>query len=208
MIPTPTNLHTHLHSKSAAEELHAISEFCSLHSLTTDNYGDFHFGEPPTTSFLRQFEAKLARKFDTEDGLFCVSGVMAQNIVMCISVKNPPDKSNFVCHNSSHLIIHEQHAYKHLLGIDATIINNGDEAICYDDVVRAVDEHTGCVIVEVPQRENGAKFTPFSELQLISKFCKDKGITFHLDGARLWEIMPAFEDEGHSYADVVGLFDR
>ena len=44
-----------------------------------------------TASKLRQFEAKLARKFDTEDGLFCVSGVMAQNIV--ISVKNPTKAS-------------------------------------------------------------------------------------------------------------------
>ena len=57
---------------SAADSLHTISNFSSLHSISTDNYGDFHSNNSETagtsSSKLRQFEAPIARKFDTEGG--------------------------------------------------------------------------------------------------------------------------------------------
>ncbi|WP_416182634.1 beta-eliminating lyase-related protein, partial [Listeria monocytogenes] len=41
------------------------------------------------------------------------------------------------------------------------------------------------MLIELPQREIGGQLPAFEELEEISEYCHEQGISLHLDGARL-----------------------
>ena len=97
-------------------------------------YGDFASGE--NQSYLRQFEAEVAQHFGEEDGMFCLSGGMAQSIALLINARNRTSTQNndvgdgcektlaFACHPTSHLLLHENDHFSELLGMEAVVIGN------------------------------------------------------------------------------------
>jgi threonine aldolase len=110
-----------------------------------DVYGDFD--KDANESFLRRFEAEISNEFGFQDAVFMPSGVMAQSIALLIHAKNNknhPDgastsggttkknKANtvrhFICHHSSHLLLHEQDAYRELLNMNAIVVDTTDKA--------------------------------------------------------------------------------
>eukprot|EP01031_Cornospumella_fuschlensis_P039191 gene39191-47685_t len=82
-----------------------------------DIYGDFTASS--TTSWLRRFEHEVAEYLDKEDALFLPSGVMAQNIVLAA---RKPSGVTFLCHHTSHLLIHEKDAYAQLLNMTPLVV--------------------------------------------------------------------------------------
>ena len=57
----------------------------------------------------------------------------------------------------------------------------------------------------------GCQAVPLAELRTIAALCRSKGVRLHMDGARLWEVMPhyAAQIEGGEadYSAVCALFD-
>jgi len=202
------NLHTYNKCLSPSLTLASVAQTCEEVGFDSiDSYGDFKVS--CDVSSLRNFEGIVAKKFGVKDSLFVVSGVMAQNIALkqyAVEKK----KQRFLCHKTSHLLLHEHNAFDHLLNLEAVVIDT-DEAMSFEDVSKALEgpgaDEIGTVIIEVPQREIGSRVTSWDDLEKMSDLCKSKNIAFHLDGARIWEISPHFEDEGKSYADLVALFD-
>ena len=126
--PELVDLQTHTIRKSPAETLADLSSACQRLGIDTfDVYGDFDFRDQ---SYLRQFEAEVAECFGKEDAIFCLSGGMAQSIVLAINAKkcatpnSSKKKSAFACHPTSHLLLHENNAYSELLGMEAVIIGD------------------------------------------------------------------------------------
>ncbi len=85
-----------------------------------------------STSYLRKFEAEVAKKFEMEDAVFMPSGTMAQNIALLIHSnkenlsKEELNRSNplrFACHHSSHLLLWEEESYSKLAGMEAVEIS-------------------------------------------------------------------------------------
>jgi threonine aldolase len=61
-----------------------------------------------------------------------------------------------------------------------------------------------CLLLELPQREIGGQLPDYAELEAISAYCRGQGIMLHLDGARLFEVLPYY---GRTAAEVCSLFD-
>jgi len=194
-----------------------------------DVYGDF--SETPATSYLRRFEAQVAGDLGKEDALFVPSGVMAQNIALCINKEESSAGSNsFACSFSSHLLLHEQEGYKALLGQEALVVQADQDSesqrplpLTLHQKVEPILQRHGphaphTLVVEVPEREIGGKCAPLKDLRALSASCKTHGVKLHCDGARLWEATSFYcnesnesdderEEEPVTLQELCGLFD-
>lgn len=121
-------------------------------SEAADTYGidkqDVYGGSAP---WLTEFETEVASTLGKEAALFCPSGVMAQLIALKIHATTaaktgearvpPPDKGgaagtgegglegvkprgSFLCHPSSHILLHEEGAHEELLGFKAVSVGD------------------------------------------------------------------------------------
>jgi len=194
-----------------------LTNNCNLLGIETiDVYGDFN--STVGNSYLRTFEAEVAGSLGKEDAVFMPSGVMAQNIALLIHHNsNDVVGRRFACHHSSHLLLHEEEAFRHLLSMEPLIISTeydittddekaydedemiGVPPLTYSDVKRAFTskggggdegrETTGLstFILELPHRELGGKLSPWEDVLKMKTLCAERAIKFHCDGARLFE---------------------
>jgi hypothetical protein len=125
---------------------------------------------------------------------------MAQQIALLIhfhaaSAQKANVDRSFVCHHSSHILIHEKDTCNYLLNMKPLIVaakenTNVQTPLSYDEVAEKLsltDTDPCAVVLECPHREIGGKCTPYKDLEKISQLCRQRGIAFHMDGARLWE---------------------
>jgi len=59
------------------------------------------------------------------------------------------------------------------------------------------------LILELPHREAGGKLTPWDEVEEISRVCKERGIHYHCDGARIFEASAGY---GHKLEETARPF--
>ena len=225
------DLQTYTKRKSPSDTLADLSTACKELGVDAfDVYGDFDLDKE--SSYLRQFEAEVAAYFGKEDGLFCLSGGMAQSIMLAINARNHTSKSSgsgssvFACHPTSHLLLHENDAYSDLLSLEAIAIGSqtnynpetlkdsgcyGMEPIRLSDVEDLLASETSTsypnhlpvnctedlstLMIELPHREIGGKLTPWNEVKEIATICKENGINFRCDGARLVEAAAGYGHE-------------
>lgn len=163
-------------------------------SIESDVYGS---GE-----VINRFEEKMADYLGKDTAVFFPSGTMAQQIALRIWCDEKGIKK-VAYHPLCHLEIHEEDGLKELHQIDPMLLADKDRLITMEDVT-AMDDDVSCLLLELPQREIGGQLPPFEELEAISAYCKENGIRLHLDGARLYEILPYY---GKTAAEVCSLFD-
>lgn len=153
---------------------------------------------------IAEFEAKIAEYVGKPAAAFFPSGTMAQQIALRIWCDEKKSK-RVAYHPLCHLEIHEEGGLKELHGIRPTLLGDADRLIRLEDVrTLGEDEDTACLLLELPQREIGGQLPPYEELEAIAELCRSRGIRLHLDGARLFEILPYY---GKSAADICSLFD-
>lgn len=181
-----------------ADALRDLAAQCDALGVTSyDCYGDGPLR--PEQSWLRQFEADVAACTGKESAVFMGSGVMAQDIALSIygHIDCRTDRrQTFVCHYTSHILLHEQDSYSCLLHLDAAVIAK-DESVSHQQPITyaALEPFLNaqpapvCVLLECPHREIGGKLTPWEDLVAISAHCRRAGIPLHMDGARLWEVL-------------------
>jgi threonine aldolase len=127
------------------------------------------------------------------------SGVMAQSIALLIH--SSESKRRFACHESSHLILHEQEAYQHLLHMDPIVIASQADGfrrhpLIMEDVKKALEQHhdeTSALILELPHRELGGKCTPWQDIVLMRDYCYSNNIKLHCDGAQIFEATVGYD---------------
>jgi threonine aldolase len=177
-----------------------------------DMYGDFNL--TPETSLLRKFESTVSSLFQLQDSVFMISGVMAQEIALSIYCKqaNP----FFLCHESSHLLLHEKNGYQELLGLTPIILPSPQQQsllpsqpMTAEEIIQAIEQQQpharpSVVVIECPYRELGGKITSWEDLVRISEYCRTHSIALHMDGARLWEATVAYQK---SLSEICSLFD-
>lgn len=151
---------------------------------------------------IESFQEKMATYLGKECAVFFPSGTMAQQIALRIWCDEKGVKK-VAYHPLSHLEIHEEDGLKELHHIDTVLL--GDEAglIGLEDVLN-LDQDIACLLLELPQREIGGQLPDYKTIVEISEYCKANGIRLHLDGARLFEILPHYQK---SAAEICGLFD-
>ena len=221
-----TSLQTYHLEHTPSEVLQQLSSACiDLGIDQFDVYGDFDKSSSSSSSFLRQFEKELAEDFGKEDAVFMPSGVMTQQIALLINHRDimksegKPEEEccEFACHDTSHLLLHEENAYSELIHMKAIVVRSGstnDDPSClsvpamtFHDVEQALKDKAhqiSTLILEVPHRELGGKLTPFDDMQQMQRYCQQHSIRFHCDGARIFEASAGY---GCDIEELSALFD-
>ncbi|WP_312471407.1 aminotransferase class I/II-fold pyridoxal phosphate-dependent enzyme [Neobacillus sp.] len=151
---------------------------------------------------IEDFQEKMAKYLGKEAAVFFPSGTMAQQIALRIWCDKKGLKK-VAYHPLCHLEIHEEDGLKELHQIEPILLADKNSLIQLEDVV-GMEENIACLLLELPQREIGGQLPDYKTLEDISTYCHEKGIILHLDGARLFEILPYYEK---SAAEICDLFD-
>lgn len=162
------------------------------------NQASDHYG---TGEVIARFEQKLAQELGMEDAIFFPSGTMAQQIALRIWADETGNRS-VAYHLLCHLEIHEQDGLKELHHLEPILLGDDKRLMTLDEVKALPD--VACLLIELPQRELGGYLPPFTELETISQYCRERGIRLHLDGARLLEMLPYYEKTAE---EICALFD-
>ncbi|WP_134685789.1 threonine aldolase family protein [Brevibacillus migulae] len=163
-------------------------------NLNSDLYG--------TGAVIDDFQNKMAAYLGKESAVFFPSGTMAQQIALRIWCDRQKLK-RVAYHPLCHLEIHEEDGLKELHQIEVVLLADKNSLIRLKDVVN-LNADIACLLLELPQREIGGQLPDYAELEAISAYCREKGIKLHLDGARLFEILPYYQKTA---AEICQLFD-
>jgi len=151
---------------------------------------------------IEAFQEKMATYLGKESAVFFPSGTMAQQIALRIWCDEKGIK-RVAYHPLSHLEIHEEDGLKELHHIETLLLGEETGLIGLEDILN-LHQEIACLLLELPQREIGGQLPDYKTLVEISEYCKKKGIRLHLDGARLFEILPFYKK---SAAEICSLFD-
>ncbi|OAB27098.1 threonine aldolase [Paenibacillus macquariensis subsp. defensor] len=163
-------------------------------NLASDIYGK--------GKLIEDFQDQMADYLGKETAVFFPSGTMAQQIALRIWCDRKGVK-RVAYHPLCHLEIHEQDGLKELHHIEPTLLADKNRLINLEDV-QNMPKDIACLLLELPQREIGGQLPDYAELEAISTYCHEQGIKLHLDGARLFEILPFYQKTA---AEICALFD-
>lgn len=173
-------------------------------AMTGAKLGDDVFGEDPT---VNQLEQSAAAMFGKEAALFCPSGTMTNQIAIKCHTQ-PGDE--IICDTDAHIYQYEGGGIAFNSGCSVKLLA-GDrgrinatqvlEAIQPDDVHRP---RTSLVCIENTSNRGGGSCYDFEELKKIKQVCENLGLSFHIDGARLFNALVAKNETPAQYGQ---LFD-
>jgi threonine aldolase len=167
--------------------------------------GDDVYGEDPTVNELEQ---RVAQLLGHEAGLFCVSGSMCN--VLGIRLLVEPGQE-VICDVLAHIARAEMGAHGAIQGVTMRTFPSTRGKVELAEVAKIISPSAGpylvstaAVAVENTHNFGGGTIQPFDELAAIGKLCRQHGIGYHLDGARLWNAHVATGVGIHTYGR---LFD-
>jgi threonine aldolase len=142
-----------------------------------------------------------------EAGLFFPSGTMSNQVAIKAQTQ-PLDE--IICDRLSHIYNYETGGWAFHSGVSIRL-TEGDqgrmnvpqaEACILPD--RDWFPNSRMLCIENTVNKGGGCVYRLEQIQSLSKFCKERGLIFHLDGARLFN---AFAAGGYSASDLHGLFN-
>jgi threonine aldolase len=166
--------------------------------------GDDVFGDDPTVAMLERETAAILGK---EAALFVPSGTMANQIAVRAHTE-PGDE--LIIEGQSHIYYYEGGGPAALSGVMCRCINGRRgifTAAELESVIRPADPHfprTRLVCIENTHNRGGGKVWPLEDLSAVARAARHRGLSMHLDGARLWNASIASGVAERDYAD---LFD-
>jgi len=153
-------------------------------------------------SIIENFQNKMASVLGKAAAVFFPSGTMAQQIALRIWCDRR-GIAKVAYHPLCHMEIHEQGGLRELHRIESILLADRDRVIELDDVLD-MTESVSALLLELPQREIGGQLPPYQTLESIASVCRERGIKLHLDGARLFEVLPHYQKTA---AEICRLFD-
>ncbi|WP_336514183.1 low-specificity L-threonine aldolase [Pollutibacter soli] len=175
-----------------------------LHAMQKAPLGDDVFGEDPSVNELERFAADL---FRMEAAVFCPSGTMTNQIAIKCHTQAGDE---VICDESSHIYQYEGGGIAFNSGCSVRLIHGDRGRINADQVAAAIqpdDVHrpvTRLVSLENTSNRGGGSCYEMKEMEAIGELCRSKGLSFHLDGARLFNAMVAKNEKPETYGK---LFD-
>ena len=151
--------------------------------------GDDVFEDDPT---VKEFENYTASLFGKEEGLFCPSGTMSNQIALMIHLK-PGDE--VICSRESHIYNYEGGGIARNAGASVRLIERSNGLINVDDIKENInpdDIHypiTKLVALENTCNRGGGNCYDINEVEKINEFCLKNNLPMHLDGARLFNAL-------------------
>ena len=176
-----------------------------LDAMMTASVGDDVFREDPTVNELEQYAADM---FGMEAGLFCASGTQTNQVAINVHVQ---PGGEVITNVDSHVYKYEGGGIARNSGASVRLIHGNRGRLTVEDVSQWInnpeDVHlplTQLVSLEDTSNRGGGAIYDFEEIKRISKFCKEKGLPLHLDGAR---VMNALVENGVDIKEYGTQFD-
>ena len=167
--------------------------------------GDDVFNEDPTTIELQDYAANL---FGKEAALYCSSGTQTNQIAINLHV-NPGGE--VICHKDSHVYKYEGGGIAKNSGASTRIITGDRGRITVEEIQKWInpedDVHyplTQLICIEDTSNRGGGAVYDFDEIKRIKKFCNERNLPLHLDGARLFN---ALVENQIGYKEYAEQFD-
>jgi threonine aldolase len=176
-------------------ELGRVAAWCREHGWHADRYGE--------GALIGTFESRVAALLGKPAAVFMPSGTMAQQIALRIACERAGNPV-VAMHPTSHLELHEEHAYARLHSLRAIFPGERERPTSTRDI-ESLDANPGALLIELPAREIGGKLPAWPDLIAMMALAKERRIWRHMDGARLWEAREYYAPA--SYADVCAQFD-
>lgn len=176
-----------------------------LNAMMNAKVGDDVFKSDPTVNSLQE---KAAEMFGMEDSLFFPSGTMANQTAIKIHTQ-PGDK--LFCDKWAHVYNYEGGGAAFNSGVTCKLIDGHRGMFTADQLKAAVagraDIHVPSarlVCIENTTNKGGGACWDFEELKKIQQVCSDNNLSYHLDGARLFNALVARNETPKQYGE---LFD-
>ena len=176
-----------------------------LTAMMDAQVGDDVFKADPSVNAL---ESEAASMFGREAALFFPSGTMTNQTAIKLHT-NPGDQ--LICDHYAHVYNYEGGGVSFNSGVSCKLIEGHRGMITAAQVEKAINPPdfyhsplTRLVCIENTTNKGGGACWDFSELEQIRKVCDEHGLSYHLDGARLWNALVAKRESAQQYG---GLFD-
>jgi threonine aldolase len=173
-------------------------------AMATAEVGDDVFGEDPTVNRLQEVAARMLGR---EAALFVPSGTMANQI--CLRLLTRPG-DEVICDQTAHLVRFEGGAAAVLSGLPVNLIE-ADRGILDPEAVEAAirPDNVHLPVSRVVALENthnygGGAVYPLQTIRAITGLATDRGLSLHLDGARMFNACAA---AGYGPAELAAGFD-
>ena len=158
-----------------------------LQAMTAAPLGDDVYAEDPTVIELEQ---RVARLLGHEAGLFCVSGSMCNMLGVRLLVEPGQE---VVCDVQAHIARAEMGGHAAVQGVTMRTFPSTRGRVQLEEVSKIIAPSAGpyvvstaAVAVENTHNFGGGAIQPFDVLTAVGELCREHGIGYHLDGARLW----------------------
>lgn len=138
---------------------------------------------------------------------FCATEAMAELIAMRVHADARLNTAVVACHPGSILCLDPTNGLEHVLHMRTVRMGEANRVLTFDDVaetVRRYESVLACIVVDVPQIQNGCACPSWEHLRAIVKLAAEKNIPIHVSGARLWEAQTYF---GVDYVDLAAGYD-
>lgn len=193
------------------EEINLISDTITrptsgmLKFMMSARVGDDVFNADPTVIELQD---KMASLFGMEAALFFPSGTMANQTA--IKLQTEPG-AQIICDKWAHVYNYESGGASFNSGVSCSLIDGERGMFKAEQVKKAIHDPekyylplTNLVAIENTTNKGGGACWDFSELEKIEKVCRQHHLSYHLDGARLFNALVAKKEIPAQYGK---LFD-
>ena len=161
-------------------------------AMATAKVGDDVYGEDPT---VNQLQEKAAEMLGKEAGIFLPSGTMG-NLISVLA--HCGRGGEIILGNKAHIFLYEAGGISALGGVHSRQIPNLDDGTLplaeIQDAIRGNDEHeppTKLIALENTQNRCGGTVLSMDYVNKVGDLAKERGLAFHLDGARVFNASAA-----------------
>lgn len=171
--------------------------------------GNETWGEDPTVNLLVQRACQITGK---EAGLFMASGTMANLVALLTHGDQYPSGSEVIVPEFAHTYWYEAAGISRLAGLSVRTVDCSQEFMPLDRLAAAVRPNSvhapqsALLWVENTYMLGGGIAIPLEKMEQLYLFAHDRGISVHLDGARIFNAAAALGTEVREiaqYADSV-----
>lgn len=175
-----------------------------LDAMFSARVGDDVFGEDET---INELEAKVASMFGMEDGIFCPSGTMTNQIaIKCFTY--PLDE--LIADQTAHVYRYEGGGIAFNSGVSTRLLNGYRGILTAEMIEPEINAdnvhhpHTSLVVLENTVNKGGGSCYTLEQIKPIAELSQKRGLKLHLDGARIFN---ALSYTGDSAVDYGKYFD-
>ncbi len=176
-----------------------------LDSMVNAEVGDDVFKEDPT---VNELEYKIAKMFGMDSALFFPSGTMTNQTAIKLHT-NPGDQ--LICDKYAHVYNYEGGGVSFNSGVSCKLIDGNRGMFNNEQLINAINPpdfyhspKTSLVCIENTTNKGGGACWNIDELKLIKNTCLENNLSYHLDGARIWNAMIKMKQSPKDYGS---LFD-